>query len=47
VVTGIARVQVLSGGQPVTFRMRYTDVYVKRGNRWQMVAWQATRMPQD
>jgi len=47
VVTGIARVQVLSGGQPLAFRMRYTDVYVKRGNRWQMVAWQATRTPQD
>jgi len=27
--------------------MRYTDVYVKRGNRWQMAAWQATRLPQD
>ena len=46
VVTGIARVQVLSGGKPLTFRMRYTDVYVKRGNRWQMVAWQATRLPE-
>jgi ketosteroid isomerase-like protein len=47
VVTGIARVQVMSGGKLLEFRMRYTDVYVKRGNRWQMVAWQATRLPQD
>jgi ketosteroid isomerase-like protein len=47
VVTGIARVRVLSGGQPHMFGMRYTDVYVKRGNRWQMAAWQATRLPQD
>jgi len=47
VVTGVARAQVLSGGRPLSFRMRYTDVYVKRGNRWQMVAWQATRLPQE
>jgi ketosteroid isomerase-like protein len=46
VVTGIAKVQVRSGGQPLTFRMRYTDVYVRRGARWQMVAWQATRIPE-
>ncbi len=47
VVTGTARVQVRSGGKPLEFRMRYTAVYVKRGNLWQMVAWQATRLPQE
>ena len=46
VITGIARVKVQVGGQPLSFRLRFTDVYVKRDGRWQMVAWQATRLPE-
>ncbi len=32
-------------GQPATIRLRYTLVYVQRDGRWQMVAWQSTRLP--
>jgi ketosteroid isomerase-like protein len=32
-------------GQPNNLRLRYTNVYVKRGKQWQMVAWQSYRMP--
>jgi hypothetical protein len=29
----------------VSFRVRFTDVYVNKGGKWQMVAWQSTRLP--
>lgn len=45
VVTGVARVKVRVKGEPLSFQLRFTDVYVKKGGRWQMVAWQATRLP--
>jgi ketosteroid isomerase-like protein len=46
VVTGVARVKVQVKGEALRFRLRFTDVYVKKENRWQMVAWQATRLPE-
>lgn len=45
VVTGLARVKVQVKGEPLSFQLRFTDVYVKKDGRWQMVAWQATRLP--
>jgi hypothetical protein len=26
--------------------VRFTDVYANKGGRWQMVAWQSTRLPE-
>lgn len=44
--TGVATVSVENQGQaPATFKIRYTNVWVNRGGKWQMVAWQATRLP--
>jgi ketosteroid isomerase-like protein len=45
VVTGVARVRVQVKGELLSFQLRFTDVYVKKGDRWQMVAWHATRLP--
>jgi hypothetical protein len=45
VLTGSARIGVMSSGNPVSFRVRFTDVYVNKGGQWQMVAWQSTRLP--
>ncbi|HEY7491564.1 MAG TPA: nuclear transport factor 2 family protein [Candidatus Tectomicrobia bacterium] len=45
VLTGAARIGVMSSGNPVSFRVRFTDVYVNKGGQWQMVAWQSTRLP--
>ncbi|MFI5342390.1 MAG: nuclear transport factor 2 family protein [Candidatus Methylomirabilales bacterium] len=45
VVTGLAQVKVQVKGEHLSFQLRFTDVYVKKGDRWQMVAWQATRLP--
>ena len=41
VVTGHARFHVGNN----KFEARFTDVYAKRNNAWQMVAWQSTRLP--
>jgi ketosteroid isomerase-like protein len=46
VLTGIARIHVLSNGRPNNFGVRFTDVYVNKGDEWQMVTWQSTRLPE-
>ena len=45
VVTGGAGMQIVNKGAPATIRIRYTNTQVKRNGSWQMVAWQATRLP--
>jgi ketosteroid isomerase-like protein len=46
VLTGVARISVNSNGKPNSFGVRFTDVYVNKGDQWQMVAWQSTRLPE-
>lgn len=46
ILTGVARINVTSSGRPLDFGVRFTDVYANRGGRWQMVAWQSTRLPE-
>jgi ketosteroid isomerase-like protein len=45
VITAAARITAISRGQPVDNQLRYTDVWVLRDGRWQMVGWQSTRLP--
>ncbi len=45
VLTGLARINVTSGGNKLSFGVRFTDVWAKRGGGWQMVAWQSTKTP--
>ena len=45
VLTGAARIHVMSNGNPNAFGVRFTDVYVNKGGQWQMVTWQSTRLP--
>ena len=44
---GVATLQGLDGGQPFTARLRFVDVWQKRGRRWVVVMTQATRAPKD
>jgi ketosteroid isomerase-like protein len=46
VVTGGAAMHVVNNGAHAQIKIRYTDVHVKRNGAWQMVAWEATRLPQ-
>ena len=45
VVTGHADVEVSNSGNRNSFSVRFTDVLVRRDGRWQVVAWQATKIP--
>lgn len=45
VMHGLADVSVRIAGAPQAFTVRYTDAWVNRGGRWQMILWQSTRVP--
>ena len=45
VVNGKLDMKVESNGKVQQFQGIYTDVYVKRDGRWQLVRWQSTRVP--
>jgi ketosteroid isomerase-like protein len=44
IVTGTARMESTARGHDVRYRIRYLAVYVKAQDRWQLVAWQSTRV---
>ena len=44
VVTGLANVTVELRGRVEHLRIRFIDVYVRQNGRWNMVAWQSTRL---
>ncbi|MGA0555539.1 nuclear transport factor 2 family protein [Larkinella sp. VNQ87] len=44
VISGICLVKATNNGQTINSKLRYTDVYVKKGKQWQMVAWQSLRL---
>ena len=45
IVTGGASVHVIQNGYDLTFEIRYTNAHINWRGAWQMVAWQATRLP--
>lgn len=45
IVNGASGMLVVDRGNDQTIKIRYTTVHANRGGRWQMVAWQATRLP--
>jgi len=44
VITGRASIKIKAGGEEQSFKICYLDVYVKQDGRWQMVAWQSSRV---
>jgi uncharacterized protein DUF4440 len=42
---GRARMRVRSQGQERAFTIRFLEAYVFRHRRWELVAWQSTRLP--
>jgi hypothetical protein len=44
-INGKVDVVVDIAGKPTPFQAIYTDAYVKRDGRWQLVSWQSTRLP--
>lgn len=45
VVTGRSTMHIQSQGRPQVFQIRFVEVDVRQSGRWQVVAWQATRLP--
>lgn len=45
VIHGEAAMEVDANGQQIVNTLRFTDIWARRDGRWQMVAWQSTRMP--
>ena len=46
-ITGKARAKVkVESGQELNLHLSYLDVYKYHDGRWQMVAWQSTRLPE-
>jgi hypothetical protein len=45
VVTGGAAVHVMQNGTDLSIKIRYTNMQINRNGSWQMVAWEATRVP--
>ena len=45
VVTGRGAFQVTVDGKDMTVDLRFTNVWQKRPGGWEMVAWEATRIP--
>jgi hypothetical protein len=43
VVTGLLTVKLTA--QPAPYTLRFTDVWARRGSRWQLVAFHAARLP--
>lgn len=44
VINGVSMVKAMNNGETINTHLRYTDVYVRNGKQWQMVAWQSLRM---
>jgi ketosteroid isomerase-like protein len=45
ILTGLTRVHSLALGEDIRLTLRFTIVYVRKDGRWQMAAWQSTRVP--
>ena len=45
VINGTLNVKTQTNGQTSSFKVIYTDLYVMRDGRWQLVRWQSTRLP--
>lgn len=47
VVTGISAMRIIYKEKPLAFSIRFIEVYQKNQGNWQLVAWQASRLPDE
>ena len=45
VVNGVSEMHVERDGKEQRFTVRYLAVYAQTGDRWRMIAWQSTKVP--
>lgn len=46
VLGGVATISGIDGGQPYRVRLRFSDIWTKRGGRWQVIYTAASREPE-
>lgn len=46
VINGMCMVKATNNGETINTHLKYTDVYVRKGKQWQMVAWQSIKLAQ-
>ncbi len=44
-LVGSANMHISVSGQPLEFPIRFTNLYVRRDEKWQMAVWQSTKLP--
>ncbi|MBC3783904.1 nuclear transport factor 2 family protein [Spirosoma utsteinense] len=44
VINGVCLIKANNNGETINTHLRYTDVYVRNGKQWQMVAWQSIKL---
>lgn len=45
IVTGLGTFEGITDGKPFSMELRYSEVYVKAGNRWKLASRHANKMP--
>jgi ketosteroid isomerase-like protein len=45
VATGRSQMQVRAASGEMSFGIRFTEVYIRRGGRWLLTAWESVRLP--
>ncbi len=43
IINGVCAVKMNNDNKPTEFKLRYTDVYIKKGSQWQLVSWQSLK----
>jgi ketosteroid isomerase-like protein len=44
IINGICLIKATNNGEAINTHLRYTDVYVKKGNQWQLATWQSVKL---
>ena len=44
ILNGTMNIKLLSNGQTLDLKIKYLDVYRKKGKAWQLVAWQSAKL---
>lgn len=44
IINGVCLIKAMNNGETINTRLRYTDVYVKKGNQWQLATWQSVKL---
>ncbi|WP_338870041.1 nuclear transport factor 2 family protein [Spirosoma sp. SC4-14] len=44
IINGVCMIKAMNNGQTINTHLKYTDVYVRTGNQWQLVTWQSIKL---